>query len=188
MASAFPRNPRTLVESEIVETAKEKRLRDTFKLMNYAYYSWHFSSQVPPPERLSESECRVAWQRDLQDETIEKVTRKVLNRKTGKTEDQKCMYIPVMAEGFKDMVASEKRQSSIVTTKGGADNKALERSRAHALSFLSMSGDDDFFQVSWLRLRHVEASVTIRVVCSGQDLGTPVNFSNICHCQIVNFC
>ncbi|CAK9107458.1 unnamed protein product, partial [Durusdinium trenchii] len=146
MASAFPRNPRTLVEREIVETAKEKRLRDTFKLMNYAYYSWHFSSQVPPPERLSESECRVAWQRDLQDETIEKVTRKVLNRKTGKTEDQKCMYIPVMAEGFKDMVASEKRQSSIVTTKGGADNKALERSRAHALSFLSMSGDDDFFQ------------------------------------------
>ena len=140
----------TLVESEISETSKEKRLSEKFKCMNFAHYQWHFGSQVPPSEQLNETQSRLAWHRDLQDETIEKVTKKILNRKTGTYEDHLCMYIDIGLEASKDQVAAEKRQASVVSTKSNADAKTVQRAKSEVLTFLSMSGDDQFFAVSWL--------------------------------------
>lgn len=142
------RNLRTLVTTDITETSKQKVLSERFKTMNYAWYSWHFTTQVPPSERLDEAECRVAWHRDMLDPAIEKCTRKILNRKSGLYEEQQCMLIDTEQVATKDQIAAEKRQSSRISSKANATEQSMERSKQSVLNFLTMSGDDAFFSAT----------------------------------------
>lgn len=130
------------------EATKQKRLGEGFKCFSYPWYAWHFQTQVPPEERLTDAECRLAWHRDMLDESIEKCTRKVMNRKTGKAEEVECMFIDVGAEIRKEQIQAEKRITSVIVAKNNANQKAIERSKQQALNFLSMSADDAFFQAA----------------------------------------
>lgn len=136
------------MESDIVESTKQKVMGEDFKCFSYPWYAWHFSTQVPPSEQLSEAECRVAWHRDFLDPNIEKCTKKVLNRKTGRYEDTECMYIDVSHGIRKEQIAAQKRQTATVTTKANPTQKNIERSTSSVLSFLTMAADDQFFSAT----------------------------------------
>lgn len=142
------RNLKTLVESDITESTQQKVMDENFKCFSYPWYAWHFSSQVPPSEQLTEAECRIAWHRDLMNPNIEKCTMKVLNRKTGRYEDTECMYIDVSHGIRKEQIAAQKRQTATVTTKANPTQKNIERSTTSVLSFLSMQADDEFFSAT----------------------------------------
>lgn len=160
---SFPRNVRTLVESEITESTKQKSVGEKFKLWNFSWYAWHFQSQVPPAERLTDVECRLAWARDWSDPTVEKCTRKVLNRKTGKFEEQDMMYVDVGGVARKEQIASEKKQASVVHTRANPDDKAVQQAKSSAIAFLTMAPEDDFFAAT--RKNTLDCTVTCAVLC-----------------------
>jgi len=138
-----------LIESEITESTKQKKLGEEFSLFNFAWYSWHFMTQVPPCMQLTEAECRIAWHRDMLNPAIEKTKRQYLNRKTGEYEEQDALYVDIRTVATKEQIAAEKRLSSVQVVRNNASQKAIENSKAAAINFLSMSADDEFFAVAW---------------------------------------
>lgn len=149
---AHTRNLRTLVETEITESTKQKVMGTEFKCMNFAHYSWYFQTQVPPDEQLTEAEVRLAWHRDTLDPSVEKCTRKVLNRKTGVREDQDCLFIDIGNSIKKEEIGAEKRQTSIISSKNNPSEVALERSKRNVLDFLAMSADNEFYSATCLHM------------------------------------
>lgn len=164
------------------EATKQKRLGEGFKCFSYPWYAWHFQTQVPPEERLTDAECRLAWHRDMLDESIEKCTRKVMNRKTGKAEEVECMFIDVGAEIRKEQIQAEKRITSVIVAKNNANQKAIERSKQQALNFLSMSADDAFFQAArW----HAATLLLLPALPIVIDLTTVISYQFY---HIVSYC
>lgn len=55
-------------------------------VIEFAISQGQFHKGLPPPDNLTDAECRAAWARDLDNKDIEHEKLEVYNRKTGQME------------------------------------------------------------------------------------------------------
>ena len=85
---------RTLVQSDVVESTQQGRLSGNFAGMDFVAFHEHFTKTVPKAERLSDTECRLAWTREIStcppEYTFKK---KVKDMRTGKLEERTHLLV-----------------------------------------------------------------------------------------------
>ena len=137
--------------SEYREETKHRKIRGEEQgdeLMDWSrYLQYHTQEVFPTSERMTASEARTAWLKDLQSPSYER--REVHSKKTGKTEWRDFVWEKVgSARRYKRREEAEERVAARSQSGNGSTAALSEaRKRLQAAKFVALDADDtEFFR------------------------------------------
>ena len=136
------------------EKTKQKKIRGEeqgMELMDFSrYIKFHCDEVWPESERMTKSEARASWLRDLQGPDFER--REIYSKKSGKTELRDFVWEKVTGpRRFKRREEEESRSSSRIQESNGSETAiAAAQKRLASTGFVNLDVDDTEFFTTWL--------------------------------------
>lgn len=117
---------------------KVRGVREDQEAMQFARYLQYHTTEIQEHDRMTSSECRAAWMRDIQGPDFEK--RDVFCRKTGKWEPRDHIWVTTGAKRYKKKEEEDSRQVARIHSSGNGTEAAASAAFARMSNFVCLSG------------------------------------------------